>query len=213
MDRHVYNECDETFAALFPLIRAPLGAPTEPLAASGERYHCTSNGLLLEVRRPWIHAVVPLTSKPVRQIPFGAGPKVGVYLLCGLPPDEYFTRFTAAAKAAMPNETAAWVTWNDKTHQWAYREVEVLEHTDSSVRYQRPTLLPHEHLVVDMHSHGVFPAGFSPKDHQDDHGALQVSYCVGSLDREQPTKASCVRVLGVTLPGTAIKLGGAHAPK
>ena len=107
MDRHVYNECDETFAALFPLIRAPLGAPTEPLAASGERYHCTSNGLLLEVRRPWIHAVVPLTSKPVRQIPFGAGPKVGVYLLCGLPPDEYFTRFTAAAKAAIRKSCCA----------------------------------------------------------------------------------------------------------
>jgi PRTRC genetic system protein A len=89
--------------------------------------------------------------------------------------------------------------------------VAILQHSADSVVYERPVLGAHEHLVVDMHSHGAHRAGFSAQDNQDDHGALQVSYCVGSLDREAPTKATCARVLGVTLPGTSIRVGARHA--
>ncbi|MFX8118304.1 hypothetical protein ABTK86_19500, partial [Acinetobacter baumannii] len=66
---------------------------------------------------------------PLRPVPFGAGPAPCFRLTCGKPPAEFGERFLAQARKALPNETAAWITWSEKTGEFRYREVVVLEHS------------------------------------------------------------------------------------
>lgn len=203
-------DMDEVLQRQLPIIAAPKFKDFTPLQTTGDRFVVTDRGLVLESKRPWVRAVVPVTKgEPSRPIPFGAGPEFGVTLLCGRIPQELQERFLQEARAALPNEAACWFTWNEHTGTFRYRSVDVLEHSPGRIRYVRPDLDDGEHLVADVHSHGTFGAGFSSDDEFDDHGTLQVSIVFGNVDTERPTYACVMRCLGTTLPSRFIRFEGA----
>jgi PRTRC genetic system protein A len=55
-------------------------------------------------------------------------------------------------------------------------------------------LRSHEALVVDLHSHGIAPAGFSAQDDLDDCGATKVAVVVGRLDRKAGGRCADIAV-------------------
>lgn len=200
---------DAVLQAQFPVHAAPRFSPFVPMEEVGDRFVLTSWGLALEIRRKWIHAVTPVhAGRLLRPIPFGDGPQPGVRLLCGTPPRSLEKRFIEQAREALPDEHAAWISWNEHTGQFRYRPVRIQSSSPSSITYDIPEVEEGEHLVVDMHSHGLLAAGFSPQDERDDHGALKVAVCYGNLDQEVPTTAAVVRCLGVSFPIEAMNIKG-----
>jgi PRTRC genetic system protein A len=74
--------------------------------------------------------------------------------------------------------------------------------SDLHVKTILPILAEGEHMVLDIHSHGRFPAGFSPVDDKDDRGENKVAFVVGNLDKETVTMDSrlCLEGLFLSLP-------------
>lgn len=188
---------DAAMQAVTPVIAAPKYGSLEPLAGSGQRYILGENELYLEFRRPWIHGCVPVTPVPGRT-PYGPV-HPGVKLLCGNPPRQLFDQFARAAASQAPDEHAAWITWSERTREFHYREVEVLERNSMAVRYRWPELAEGEWKVIDMHSHGAMPASFSEEDDADDHGAVKIALVLGNCDTEQMSQVRRLSVLGLFL--------------
>jgi PRTRC genetic system protein A len=103
--------------------------------------------------------------------------------------------FIRDAKLAMPNECAAWGVWNERAGLLEYRPLIADEASPGGVTFHRPRLQPHEHLAVDIHSHGALPAFFSDTDDDDDYGETKIATVVGTLDQE-PTVSNRLCVLG-----------------
>jgi PRTRC genetic system protein A len=57
-----------------------------------------------------------------------------------------------------------------------------------------------EHIVVDVHSHGLHTAFFSAEDDADDAGAMKVSLVLGNLDQERPTSKMRLCMAGLVRP-------------
>jgi len=174
---------DKFVAATSPLIAMPHDRGSfQPLARPGHRYILSKHWLYKEVRRAWIHAVVPLAQLPV-QTPFGTlEPSVRVRFKI---PPALLRDFEAMARAAAPNETAAWIVWDSRADELFLMEV---PHDANRVlcKVDRPLLPAHQHLVVDVHSHHVMPPVFSPVDDQEDSAAgdVKIAGVVGYIDKE-----------------------------
>ena len=91
-------------------------------------------------------------------------------------------RFEAEAAAALPNEHAAWAVWNEQDKRLVYTPVITLEASAGRIQSARPRLAAHEHLAIDMHSHGAGTACFSATDDEDDAGEVKLAIVVGQLD-------------------------------
>jgi PRTRC genetic system protein A len=187
-----------------PTVAVPKFAEFKELEGIGHRFLATAEGLFVEVRRPWLHLiqpVAPLNGQTVRP-PYGAiKPKVKLAFerLGALFPA--VREFVKAARAAAPNEHAAWVVWNTITGDLQYRELKINNASPGSISYERPTLDAHESLVLDLHSHGTAAAFFSATDNNDDAGEVKISCVVGGLaDGKMPSIQFRLCALGMFLP-------------
>ncbi|AQW28837.1 PRTRC system protein A [Ralstonia syzygii subsp. celebesensis] len=187
-----------------PTVAVPKFAEFQELQEVGHRFLATAEGLFVEVRRPWLHLiqpVAPLNGQTVRP-PYGTvKPKVKLAferLGAAFP---FVRDFIDAARAAAPNEHAAWVIWNSRSGDLQYRELAITIASPDAISYDRPALAPHESLVVDLHSHGVTDAFFSSTDNEDDAGEVKISCVVGSLaDGKTPSIQFRLCALGMFLP-------------
>lgn len=209
------HSLDALMQRQFPTVIAPKFGQFSALEANGERFVLCKDKVLLEIRRPWVYAVVPITTEPFkRHTPYGAGPTEEVRLLCGQIPAAMTERFVAEARQALPNEHAAWITWSESSQQFRYRNVEVLSHSPGHINIRRPDLDEGEWLVVDVHSHGVGPAFLSDIDHEDDLGELKVVLVVGSLTKDTPSYFGAMRCLGVSVSSDVVRPAEVpHAPQ
>jgi len=177
MTTATYDLADQFIAKTTPALVMPRSGAMQALEAPGHRFLVTQQGLHLEVRRDWIHAVLPLAASPVR-LPFGAGPSSPqIKLLCGVIPRSLLDEFAGLAREAMPNEVAAWVIWNGQTGQFKLLPLHSVESSIARVVYERPMLTEGWHLVLDLHSHPVWPAAFSAQDDEDDGASGEVKLC------------------------------------
>ncbi len=184
-----------------PTVMAPSFTPLPPLGRPGHRFIVEHARLSLEVVRPWLHLVWPITEQGAfaTTLPYGLVEQ-RVSLAFKLPKD-LLQQFLEAAKKCAPFEHAAWFIWNDAEKRLEYRELDITEFGNASVTYHRPALAPHESLAVDLHSHGEGPAGFSAIDDADDAGEVKVSVVVGNLrEGAEPSWALRLCALGVYLP-------------
>lgn len=197
----INHPLDELMQKQFPTVIAPkFGSPLAPLAVNGERFILCGDAIKMEIRRPWVHAVVPVSGAPFfRKLPYGPGPDYKVKLLCGPLPTEMLERFASESVAALPNEHAAWITWREDSKEFFYRSLHVKSHSPSHIDYDRPALDAGEWLVVDIHSHGRERAFFSLRDEGDDFGELRVSMVLGHVDRPVRSYATLARCLGVSM--------------
>lgn len=194
-------------AALFdsaPTVAVPKHAKFAPLADIGHRFLMTAQGVFIEVRRPWLHVIQQLAkhSDSGPRPPYGdIEPKIELAfgrLGAALP---FLQAFAEEARAALPNEHAAWVVWDQERQSLAYRALHISSTSPNEINFDRPALEPHESLAIDLHSHGADPAFFSPKDDQDDAGEVKISAVLGGLsDEGTPSVAFRLCVLGIFVP-------------
>lgn len=203
---------DAILQAHTPAIPVPLYGGIEPLSKSGHRYLVAADGLWLEVSRPWIHARALIAMPHADHVPpfgelsadsFGGRDFDAVYAFGTEDLDRVQALFLYDARQACPDEFAAWAIWNDRERRLEYRALLAAE--TSHVRLEgivRPRLEDHEHLAIDLHSHGRGAAGFSPTDDEDDRGEVKLAVVVGNLG-ETPTWCTRLCLLGLFMNAEA----------
>lgn len=183
---------DAILQAHTPVVTVPRFGELAPLGKSGHRYLVDAQGLWIEVRRPWLHVRAPLASQLFsgdhegeHALPFGKLERLMQYGFSGEDLQRVQTLFLYDARKAMPDEYAAWAVYDERTQRLNY--VPLIAETsspDALEGIQRPRLEPHEHLAIDLHSHGALSAFFSSTDDADDRGEVKVAVVVGGLDEE-----------------------------
>lgn len=205
-------QMDRALLAAAPVAAVPRYTAFHPLQESGHRFLLAADGLYLEVRRPWLHYIHQLAKHTAVAIPFGEVTKkceldfgsIGSAL-------PQMKEFAAKAKADAPIEAAASLLWNHKERTWriAYPDI-IGEATAGSIQYHQVVPGENESLAVDLHSHGHLGAFFSATDDADDRGAVKIAAVFGDLDKDKPTVAfrMCVLGLYIDIPVPASKIFG-----
>lgn len=182
---------DPTAAAILaamPCYTVPPHGPSPVLdglrnARIGHGLAVGRDGVMLIVRRPWLALDVPVTPPIVAYLPYGSAGERKAELRCGLIPREHLASILDHFHAALPNEAAAFILWNERTGEFAVNLPFIDEATPSRLVYRTPNLPPDWHMVCDIHSHGRGPAFFSVTDDADDAHATKISLVFGRLDQ------------------------------
>ncbi|MGU7775657.1 PRTRC system protein A [Burkholderia sp. MR1-5-21] len=177
------NPFDTVLQQSFPSVMVPSREPVEPMARPGERLLIASDGVYLEILRPWVCLVRRIARYEVSTaVPYGKVEETTA-LMCGQIPAELVAEFHAMARAALPNEAGAWIVWNSVMGTFRIVALPSLSHGPGHLVYERPRLAEGEWLVVDCHSHGAGPAFFSRTDNQDDRHDVKFALVLGRCDR------------------------------
>lgn len=152
-----------------------------PLDCSGHRYLVAEDGLWIEVKRPWLHLVWPIAPSPA-PLPYGKLQDRMEFAFDWDAVDLLLAQFEAEAIRALPSEHAAWLIWDGKEEVLRYRSILAISAGPAGIKLHRPQLEAHEHLAVDVHSHGALGAFFSTTDDGDDAGEVKLSVVLGNLD-------------------------------
>lgn len=191
---------DNILQTLCPTVMVPRYSPLDPLHGPGHRFLAAADGLWLEVRRPWLRLVWPLCCQAEVKMPYGEL-EPSMEFSFDKVPEEFFRRFIKDAEDAHPIECSAWLVWNEEREWLEYRKLRTIAGTSASLNVERPPLLPHEHLAVDIHSHGGdIPAFFSPEDDRDDRGEVKIGVVVGNVNSETTNVVMRLSVLGLFIP-------------
>jgi len=166
-----------------PAVMVPRHGTLDTPTKSGHRFLVASDGLWMEVKRPWLHARVAVGYSEI-QLPYGDVGELLQYAFSEADIRAIEYRFLQDAARAFPNECAAWAVYDDTTGRLDYRPLIADEASPASVKYHTPRLADHEHLAIDIHSHGALGAGFSGTDDDDDAGDVKYAIVVGNLDAE-----------------------------
>lgn len=193
------NQLDTILQQSFPTVMVPRHEQLAPLQENGERFLVCRTGLFIEVRRPWLHMLLPLCEQDTHVIPYG-DIVPSVEFSFGKLPQELISRFIEDARAVFPNEVGAWLIWNDRDKKLEYRLLDTIVASPSYLEMSLPSLEDHESRAVELHSHGIYEAGFSPKDDKDDHAEIKISGVVGDLGRETPSLAFRLCTGGTFIP-------------
>lgn len=170
-------------------------------ARSGHGLAVGADGVMLILRRPWLALDVPITPPIAAYLPYGSIGAPRADLRCGLIPREHLDAILDHFRAALPNEAAAFVLWNEATGAFTVNLPDIDEATPSRLVYRTPALPADWHMVCDIHSHGRGPEFFSTTDNADDAHATKISLVFGRLDQpDGPVMASRLCAGGMFLP-------------
>jgi PRTRC genetic system protein A len=172
-----------------PAIMVPRFGEIPPLENNGHRYLVAQDGLWLDVKRPWIEARVPAGGDlgegyDGHRLPFGPIKARVVYMFGATHVQRLQRRFLVDAVAALPNEFAAWGVFDELTYELSYRRLIAINAGPAGIEFHRPKLEDHEHLAVDIHSHGTQSDFFSETDDEDDRGEVKLALVAGNLNAE-----------------------------
>jgi PRTRC genetic system protein A len=191
------DQRDAVLQAHTPAVIVPRYSALQIIPEPGHRYLVAHDGLWLELLRPWIHLRTRIASTHGEiSLPYGKVAPVFTYAFAPGELENLQRRFVHDATAALPNEFAAWGVWDENAGRIEYRPLIADASSPGGIAFHRPRLEPHEHLAIDLHSHGTMDAFFSATDDADDAGEVKLSAVVGTLDKE-PTFASRLCVLGL----------------
>lgn len=159
------------------------------------------DGVMLTLRRPWLALDVCVAPPFAAYLPYGSVGDPKADLRCGLIPSEHLRSVLDHFRAALPNEAAAFIVWNETTREFAVNFPVIEDATPSRLVYRTPTLPPDWHMVCDIHSHGRGSAYFSATDDADDAHATKIALVFGRLDHpDGPVMASRLCAGGMFLP-------------
>lgn len=169
------------------------------------------DGVMLILRRSWLALDVPVTPPPSAHLPYGSIGTARADLRCGLIPGEMLEVILEHLRAALPNEAAAFVIWNEVTREFAVEFPIIDDATPSRLVYRTPSLAPDCHVVCDIHSHGSAPAFFSATDNVDDAHSTKIALVFGQLEAPAgPMMASRLCAGGMFLPMPRSPFDGDH---
>ena len=183
----------------------PIGrSPAIDAVRASRTGHCLAvgrDGVMLIVRRPWLELAIPVTPAFPAYLPYGSVGERRAELRCGLIPHELFGRILDHFRAALPNEAAAFVLWNENERSFSIHYPHIDDATPSRVTYRSPILAPDQHLICDIHSHAHGAAFFSATDDADDAHSTKIALVLGRLGQpEGPAIASRLCAGGMFLP-------------
>lgn len=164
-----------------PLEGAPHGAAMPVLAAGRKRLVCAADGLYLEARTPALHVRTRIAEATT---PYG--PVGGLLQPCAGPvPMALVAQFVAAAQASPRTEIAGLIELTGQGH--ALRLLDSISSGAGHVSYADRDI-DDDGLVIDLHSHGVFPARFSAQDDESDlsRRGPYIAMVVGRCDTARP---------------------------
>jgi PRTRC genetic system protein A len=186
-------------------IMVPKFTKLEPLTVSGHRFLAASTGIWIEIYRPWVHLILPVSVQSKYTIPYGSVSKK-IEFKFGNIPMHLINRFMQDARREAPFESAAWITWNS-SGEFGYRALEPIEQEHFHIQFKRPPLPDGTHLIVDLHSHGHGHAFFSPEDDADDKDQVKLSFVFGSFNEANITFKARICTMGDYYPLT-LELNG-----
>jgi PRTRC genetic system protein A len=169
---------DAALLAHVPITAVPRHTNFPPLAESGHRYLAGSDGLYLEVKRPWLHVCHHLAEV---SLPYGEVTNARELTFDDATLFDMIGQFVNDARACLPHECAAIGVYDERDECFTYVPLRSIDASSAHVNYLRPALAPHQHLAFDFHSHGRSPAFFSLADNIDDHGEVKVAVVIGNL--------------------------------
>lgn len=169
-------------------------------ARAGRGLAVGHDGVMLILRRPWLELDVPITAAPTAYLPYGSIGRPKADLRCGLIPSDLFDRILSHFRAALPNEAAVFVIWNEDDGRFAVDFPTIDHATPSRLVYRPPALAPNWHIVCDIHSHGHAEAFFSCTDDADDSHTTKIAMVVGRLGSPNPAMALRLCADGMFLP-------------
>lgn len=175
---------------------------------SGHGLAVGSDGVMLILRRPWLELDAPLHPRPDMYLPYGSIGDQRANLVCGLIPAEHHDRILDHLRAALPDEAAAFVLWNERSGEFDVVFPAIDEATPSRLVYRTPVCDPGWHVVCDIHSHGKGGAFFSATDNEDDAHSTKISVVFGRLDRPTPSAVARICAAGMFLPLPRIPFAG-----
>lgn len=190
---------DVALQSVVPTVMVPRFTELAELETPGHRILMAGNGSWLEVCRAWLYARVLVGLPLLVTVPYGAVQEVMRFKF-GKLPRTLVTQFIEEARLRSPNECAAWVVWNERTGQWRLQMLEELSVGRDNVTVSLPSLAEDEHMVIDLHSHGLIPAFFSAEDNKDDSGECKISGVIGNLNKDEVSTAFRLCVNGVFIP-------------
>lgn len=176
---------DEAIQKAFPLLAVPVSGEVPAAQANGVRYLVANTGIWREINLPWVR-VCHQVGDTTCTLPYGPL-REAVEFRCGAIPQAVIREFVSEAKTASPLESAGVFLWNESAGQWRYQTRNTRSVSGEHIEYDEVTPQDGEHIVVDVHSHGLHAAFFSSEDDRDDAGAMKVSLVLGNLDTEMPS--------------------------
>lgn len=181
---------DAAIATSFPLVAATHDEPLADPAANGMRYIAGQTGLWREVKLPWVRLRHRIATTQFK-LPYADVDSL-LEFTCGPMPTSLVREFLSEARDASPKEMAGVFLWNEDTDGWRYERRHGNHVTEDYISYTEVRPREGEHIVIDVHSHGLHPAFFSQQDNDDDLGSMKVSLVLGNVDR--PTPSSLLRL-------------------
>lgn len=170
-------------------------------ARSGHGFAVGRDGVMMILRRPWLQVDVHVTDRLAAYAPYGSVGESSAELLCGLIPATLRAEILDHFRAALPNEAAAFIIWNETSGAFSIDFPVIDEATPSRLVYRPPVVGPDCHVICDIHSHGNGLAFFSATDDTDDRHATKIALVFGRVGYpEGPTMLSRLCVPGMFLP-------------
>lgn len=176
------NRLDAVLQQVCPAVMVPKYGVLDVLESEGHRFLVGNDGLYLELVRNWLRVRLRVC-RSIMPLPYGPVREEASFFL-GTRFTELLRRFVEEARQALPNEHAAWLSFDKEAHELAYESVEVNWQNGAHINYQRPLLPFSRQLAIDLHSHGRIPAHFSDDDDKDDIDDAKLSIVVGCLHKE-----------------------------
>lgn len=189
---------DALLLGVTPMVVAPyFGPPLTPLTGSCHRFIVAQNGIWLELVRPWLHVVTKVAEGAVVRLPAGTLSE-SITLPIKIP-QAFLAEFVRRAKQTNHLEQAAFITLAPDG-VWSLVDVGIISNGAGHISYQCPRLPAGHEMAIDLHSHAKYPAIFSLDDNIDDNEMVKLAIVIGNCDRDVPTIAARLCVLGKFIP-------------
>ncbi|MBC3871775.1 PRTRC system protein A [Undibacterium oligocarboniphilum] len=181
---------DAQLQGQFPTVMVPIYSTLDGLDRNGHRFLMAKNGLWMEVKRSYLHAVIPVINQIPCVVPYGQVEKS----LSILPiASQLIREFKNYAATVLPFECAGRILLHKPTGTMRLEILKATSVSPSHVEYQIPTLSVDEEMVLDIHSHGNFNAFFSSRDDEDDRSEVKIAGVIGNPARNERWEA-CFRL-------------------
>lgn len=191
-------DVDRVLMSHTPAEMVPLHGEFVALERVGHRFLIANDGLWIEARREWIHAIWPLARQRHVSMPFGTL-SATVDVAFARIPEDCMRQFADDARKAYPLEVGAVVLWQASTGRLRYHLCQTIAAGEDHLQEKWPTEEGWE-VVGDLHSHGKHHAFFSAKDRRDMGSQVLIAGVLGCLDRPDPDIALALFICGLEVP-------------
>ena len=187
---------DRTLVSQAPLIPMPFFGELPPPVVGSHQYVGAAQGIYVQAHHVGLLITARLTDV---SLPYGELASA-IHLRAGLIPFDVALEMAQAAVAASPLEWAGVVHYDERENHYHLMTPRILSRSAGEISYATDAIDP-DRVVCMVHSHGAFPAFFSPTDDLSDTAGVYFA-CVLGHCQALNTITCCTRLVieGHTLP-------------